>query len=195
MNFKWAAMLAAVCFPIVAGASGPECAQSPGHVIKVCVSVHDGRATFEVSRLNQPVLGQSNLGLEFRGEHEARYSAIASVNRSSSDTSWEQPWGEQRTIRDRHTEMTITLMGNTPFTQAVEVTFRLFDEGLGFRYRYDSIPAAREVAVSADRTSFHTLGDYVAWWYQALGQERDEYLYTHTDARRITRQWTVSLLS
>jgi len=37
----------------------------------------------------------------------------------------------------------------------------------------------RSNLVSCDR-------DYEAWWYQALGQERDEYLYTHTDARRIT---------
>jgi alpha-glucosidase len=186
MSFKWAAILAAVSIPAVAGASGPECAQSPSRVIKVCVSVHDGRATFEVSRLGKQVLAPSYLGLEFLGEPEVHYSALTSVNRSSSDTSWEQPWGEERTIRDRHTEMILELKGNTPFTQSVEVTFRLFDEGMGFRYRYESIPAGREVAVSADRTSFHTLGNYVAWWYQALGQERDEYLYTHTDARRIT---------
>jgi alpha-glucosidase len=186
MKFNWAAILAAVCIPSVAAASAPECAQSPGRVLKVCVSVQDGHAVFEVSRRNRPVLAQSNLGLEFRGEHEPHYSAISGVNRSSSDTSWEQPWGEERTIRDRHTEMRLTLKGDTPFTRSVEVTFRVFDEGLGFRYRYDGIPAGREVAVSADRTSFHTLGDYVAWWYQALGQERDEYLYTHTDARRIT---------
>src|SRR5258708_3285732 len=186
MNFKWAAILAAVCIPPVAAASAPECAQSPARVIKVCISVQDGRATFEVSRLSRPVLAQSNLGLEFRGEHEPHYSAIKSVNRSSSDTSWEQPWGEERMIRDRHTEMVVKLKGDTPFTQSVEVTFRVFDEGLGFRYRYENIPAGREVAVSADRTSFHTLGDYVAWWHQALGQERDEYLYTHTDPGRRT---------
>ncbi|MBW8911217.1 MAG: glycoside hydrolase family 97 catalytic domain-containing protein, partial [Sphingomonas sp.] len=40
--------------------------------------------------------------------------------------------------------------------------------------------------VTAERTQFHTLGTYQAWWYQGLGQERDEYLYTQTDARRIT---------
>jgi alpha-glucosidase len=186
MNFKYAAILSALCLPALAWATSPECAQSPGRVIKLCVSVREGHATFEVSRLGQPVLAPSNLGLDFVGEPEAHYSAITRVDRKSSDTTWEQPWGEERTIRDQHTEMTVRLKGNTPTNSRVDVTFRLFDDGIGFRYKYTAIPAGREVAVSADRTSFHTLGDYEAWWYQALGQERDEYLYTHTDARRIT---------
>ncbi|HEV7444982.1 MAG TPA: glycoside hydrolase family 97 N-terminal domain-containing protein, partial [Steroidobacteraceae bacterium] len=186
MNFKYAAMISALGLPAMAGATSPECAQSPGRVIKLCVALREGHATFEVSRLGKPVLAPSNLGLDFVGESEAYYSAITRVDRTSSDTTWEQPWGEERTIRDQHTEMTVRLKGNTPSTNRVDVTFRLFDDGIGFRYGYTAIPAGREVAVSAERTSFHTLGDYQAWWYQALGQERDEYLYTHTDARRIT---------
>src|SRR5882757_496014 len=186
MNFKIAAILSALCIPAMAWAAAPECAQSPGRVIELCFAVQDGRATFEVSRLGKPILAPSNLGLDFVGQPEAHYTAITSVDRKSSDTSWEQPWGEERTIRDRHIEMTVRLKGTTPANSSVDVTFRLFDDGIGFRYGYTAIPTGREVAVSADRTSFHTLGDYEAWWYQALGEERDEYLYTHTDARRIT---------
>ena len=183
---KLTVILSAVCIPAVAWAASPECAQSPAGVIRLCVAVQDGHATFAVSRLGKPVLAPSTLGLDFVGQPETHYSAITSVDRRSSDTNWEQPWGEERTIRDHHTEMTVRLKGNTPNSSRVDVTFRLFDEGIGFRYGYTAIPVGREVAVSADRTSFHVPGDYEAWWYQALGQERDEYLYTHTDARRIT---------
>jgi len=188
MTSKIVCILAAVCLPTLSWAADPECAQSPRHVIKVCVSVQaeQGRAVFEVSRLGRPVLAPSNLGLDFAGEPQARFSAITGVDRTSSDSTWEQPWGEDRIIRDQHTQMTVRLKGSTPFTRSVEVTFRIFDDGIGFRYRFAAIPAGRDVAVSAEETSFHTLGNYEAWWYQALGQERDEYLYTHTDARRIT---------
>ena len=86
MNFKFAAILSVVCLPAVAGAAAPECAESPGGVIKVCVAVQDGRATFEVSRLGKPILAPSNLGLDFVGESEAHYCAITSVDRRSSDT-------------------------------------------------------------------------------------------------------------
>ncbi len=186
MTFKSALLASALCVPAAAWAAAPECAQSPGHVIQVCVSVEDGRATYDVTRLGKPVLATSNLGLSFVGENDARYSSLENVRRSSSDTTWEQPWGEQRVIRDRHTEMTVTLKGDTALNNSVDVTFRLFDEGIGFRYSYNAVPAGREVGVRADRTSFHTLGNYQAWWYQGLMQERDEYLYTQTDARRVT---------
>ena len=88
MNFKLTALLSAMCIPAVAWAAAPECAESPGGVIKVCVAVQDGRATFEVSRLGKPVLAPSNLDLDFVGESEAHYSAISSVDRRSSDTRW-----------------------------------------------------------------------------------------------------------
>src|ERR1700716_4372381 len=109
MNFKIAALLSAVCIPAAAWGASPECAESPGRVIKVCVAVQAGRATFEVSRLGKPVLAPSNLGLDFVGESEAHYSAITGVDRRYSDPSWELPWVEERTIRDQHTEMTVRL--------------------------------------------------------------------------------------
>jgi alpha-glucosidase len=163
-----------------------ECAQSPGKVLEVCVSVEGGRAQYEVKRGDQVVIAPSDLGLSFAGELDARYSAITGVQRASSDSSWEQPWGEQRLIRDNHNEMTVTIAGDTALNKAMQVTFRVFDDGIGFRYNYAGIAAGQQVGVTADRTQFKTQGAYQAWWYQGLGQERDEYLYTQTDARRIT---------
>ncbi len=179
-------LLPLLSIPAAASAAPRECAQSPGRVIEVCVAVADGRATYEVSRNGAPVIAPSTLGLTFGGEPDARYTAITAVRRSASDSSWEQPWGEQRVIRDNHAELSVGLAGDTPLNRAVEVTFRLFDDGIGFRYGYGAVPAGEAVAVTADRTQFHTIGAYQAWWYEALGQERDEYLYSQTDARRIT---------
>jgi len=186
MILRSLALIAALGWTVPAAAATRECAQSPGKVIEVCVWVDNGRALYEVTRNGVAVLAPSELGLTFRGEPAARYTAIGNPRRAASDTSWEQPWGEQRVIRDNHTQLTVTLNGDTALNKAVDVTFRLFDDGFGFRYDYAGIPAGQDVAVTAERTQFHTLGAYQAWWYQGLGQERDEYLYTQTDARRIT---------
>ena len=186
MILRSLALIAALGWTASAAAATRECAQSPGKVIEVCVWVDNGQALYEVSRKGTQVLAPSELGLTFKGESAARYTAIGNPRRAASDTSWEQPWGEQRVIRDNHTQLTVTLNGDTVLNKAVDVTFRLFDDGFGFRYDYAGIPAGQEVAVTAERTQFHTLGAYQAWWYQGLGQERDEYLYTQTDARRIT---------
>lgn len=184
MSLRTLALLAALAIPATAQAK--ECVWSPGKVIELCVSVENGQATYDVQRKGVTVLAPSSLGLSFKGEQQARYTALGNVRRTSANTTWEQPWGEQRVIRDNHNEMTVTLTGDTPLNKSVDVTFRIFDDGIGFRYDYAAIPQGQPVVVTADRTQFHTVGDYQAWWYEGLGQERDEYLYTQTDARRIT---------
>jgi alpha-glucosidase len=186
MTLRTLALLALLGAPAGAQAADRECAQSPAGVIEVCVSVAGGKAHYEVSRKGVAVLAPSELGLSFAGEQAARYTGLSNPRRASVDTHWEQPWGEQRLIRDNHNELTVTLTGDTALNKSVDVTFRIFDEGLGFRYAYGAIPAGQPVAVTADRTQFALTGPYQAWWYQGLGQERDEYLYTQTDARRIT---------
>ncbi|MBB5706403.1 glycoside hydrolase family 97 protein [Sphingopyxis panaciterrulae] len=167
-------------------AAARECVRSPGAVLELCVSVADGRALYAVTRGGTEVIAPSRLGLAFAGEADPRYTAITSTARSASDTTWEQPWGEQRLIRDKHSELKVTLAGDTPLSQAVGVTFRLFDDGFGFRYDYAGIPAGQAVAVTADHSQFRTVGAYRAWWYEALGVDRDEYLYKESDARRVT---------
>ena len=186
MTLRTLALLALLGAPAGAQAADRECAQSPARVIEVCVSVAGGKAHYEVSRKGVAVLAPSELGLSFAGEQAARYTGLSNPRHTSVDTHWEQPWGEQRLIRDNHNELTVTLTGDTALNKSVDITFRVFDEGLGFRYTYGAIPVGKPVAVTADRTQFALTGPYQAWWYQGLGQERDEYLYTQTDARRIT---------
>ena len=181
-----ALVLSATAQGAAAQGAARECSQSPGRVIELCISVEAGRATYEISRHGRPVIAPSAVGLSFAGEPAVRWTTLTDAQRSATDTTWEQPWGEQRVIADKHTEMTVTLGGNTPLNRQVVMTARLFDDGVGFRYAYAAIPAGQAVEVVADDTQFRTLGANRAWWYPAWGQERDEYLYSETDARRIT---------
>ncbi|QCB55459.1 glycoside hydrolase family 97 protein [Sphingopyxis sp. PAMC25046] len=167
-------------------AAARECAQSPGKILELCVSVENGEALYRVTRGDVTVIAPSRLGLRFAGEADPRFAGLGAARRSAVDTTWEQPWGEQRLIRDRHNQLSVTLAGDTPLNRAVGVTFRLFDDGFGFRYDYGAIPAGQAVSVVADHSQFRTVGAYQAWWYEGLGQERDEYLYKQTDARRVT---------
>ncbi|RYD46362.1 MAG: glycoside hydrolase family 97 protein, partial [Sphingomonadales bacterium] len=185
MLIRSLAISIALLAPGAVSAQARECAQSPGKVIELCVEVSGGKALYSVSRGGTALLAPAQLGLSFAGEEDARFTALGDTQRKSVDTSWEQPWGEQRLIRDRHNELSVTLTGDTALNRKVGVTFRLFDDGIGFRYAYDGVPG-QAVKVAAERTQFKPVGNYQAWWYQALGQERDEYLYTQTDARRIT---------
>jgi alpha-glucosidase len=158
MTLKTSLLLGLSMLAIATPAAARECVRSPGQILELCVSVADGKALYEVTRGEVRVIAPSRLGLAFAGEADPRYAAIGGVTRSASDTTWEQPWGEQRLIRDNHSELKLTLAGDTPLSKAVGVTFRLFDDGFGFRYDYAAIPAGQAVAVTADHSQFRTAG-------------------------------------
>jgi alpha-glucosidase len=180
--------LIAVLF--VAQVNAAECIDSPGLVLRVCVGAEDGSAYYEVSRRGATVLDRSVLGLAFAGEAQPKVTLADAARRSSHDSTWEQPWGEERFIRDRHNELRVPFKGDTANNRAFEVVVRAFDDGVGFRYEYAAIPARREVAIREELTQFRLAGSYQAWWFEAYQKERDEYLYRRTPLEQVTRAET-----
>jgi alpha-glucosidase len=166
-----------------------ECVDSPGKVLRVCIGAEGGRAFYEVSRRGQPVLKRSALGLAFVGEAQANVT-LGGAQRSAHDETWEQPWGEQRLIRDAHNEMRVAMRGDTENSKAFDIVVRAFDEGFGLRYDYHSIPAGQEVSISDELTQFRPAAQYQAWWFEAYQKERDEYLYRRTPLEQLTKAET-----
>ena len=160
-----------------APASAPECLDSPNKVLRLCVRVEGGVASYEVSRGGEVILARAPLGVVFGGEPTAHLARAAAAVRDRQDTTWEQPYGEQRLIRDRHAELRLPFSGDTPHTRRMSIVFRLFDDGVGLRYRFDSIGAAEKVAVTDELTEFRPTGDLKAWWFESRQKDRDEYLY------------------
>ena len=170
-----------------AAAQDSACAKSPDSRIQVCVSVAGGRAQYTVERDGKTVVAPSNLGMSFEGEAIPRFEAMSDIARKEERTSWEQPWGEARVVANDYSQLAVVLRGDTPLTRETGLTIRVFDDGLGLRYEFADIPAGREVSVVGDLTEFRLgSGKWEAWWYPALQPDRDEYLYSRTDARRIT---------
>ncbi|MDB5471623.1 MAG: alpha-glucosidase [Caulobacter sp.] len=173
--------LAAACIAGQAGAATPdagrrECVDSPSHVITVCLIVDADGPAYEVSRKGKAVIARSALGLVLKGDGAARVDRIAGVDRVRRDDSWEQPWGEQRVIRDHHSELRVALAGPAG-ARPYSVVIRAFDDGFAFRYDEQAIPAGQSVAVLDERTEFNFVGQWDAWWYPARQADRDEYLY------------------
>jgi alpha-glucosidase len=175
-TFGLALTLAAGC-STAALAAATECVESPGKALKVCVTVDGGQATYEASRNGEVILQRAPLGLVFGGETAAKVSVAHPAERRSHDETWEQPWGEQRLVRDRHNELRVHLAGDTPNTRTFDVIVRVFDDGLGFRYDFNAIPAGRDVTVTDELTEFRPAGKLKAWWFESRQKERDEYLY------------------
>ena len=163
-------------------AAAPEragtCVDSPQAVLTVCVAADARGPWYEVYRGDRAVITHARLGLVLDGFGNEPASRVSNARRGAVDQSWEQPWGEQRVIHDRHAELRVTLSGaDATRTEPFDLIVRVFDDGFGFRYEFNRIGVAREVAILDELTEFRLAGDWDAWWYPARHPDRDEYLY------------------
>lgn len=128
---------------------------------------------YSVSVDGAPVVHPSRLGFVTReGRGLSDGFRVKSIRRSATDETWTQPWGENKTVRDRHNEMAVRLRNDAE--TELTVRFRLFDDGLGFRYEYD-VPAD-SVFITEELTQFRFVCDGDSWTIPASG-ETYELLY------------------
>lgn len=163
---------------------GVACVQSPSKALELCTFVKSGRAWYQLKKGGVVLLKDSELGLAFAGEPRAKIATLGAVERNSVDTQWEQPWGEQRVIRDHHNELRVGYTADTA-ARGFDVVFRLFDDGLGLRYDYRHIAPGTDVAISDEYTSFHFADRYQAWWFEAHDKVNLEGLYRHGDLAQV----------
>ncbi len=166
------------CAEPVVAAGGLD-VESPNKTIRVVFELRDGVPTYRVSRAGRPVVMASKLGFRMRvGPSLDSDFEIASSATNSVDHTWTQVWGEQKLIRDFHNELRIELKEAAGPPRRLAVTFRVFDDGVGFRYSIPAQPGLDELEISDELTEFCLTGDHRAWWIPALEHNRYEYRYT-----------------
>jgi len=155
---------------------------SPSGTIKVDVTLNpEGRVGYQVSRLGQPVIAESRLGFLFTDAPEMlRNFQVAGQATRSFDETWEEPWGEYRTIRNRYNELTVSFDEKNWLKRRMTVVFRVYDDGIGFRYELPSAPNFTHANIADELTEFNVAQDGTAWWDDALEWNREEYLYRKT---------------
>ncbi|MEO0785938.1 MAG: glycoside hydrolase family 97 catalytic domain-containing protein, partial [Pseudomonadota bacterium] len=172
----------------VTGALTPEGraeATSPDGRIVVQLASDGGQPTYTVLRDGVEVIGASKLGLRFAksaGLHENL--TIASVETTTSDSTWELPWGERRVVTDRHTELLARIEATDGSDRGYTLRLKVFDEGVGFRYE---VPGEGERLIVDEITEFTVPGDATAWWTPAGEFNRLEYTYKTTPVAEIPR--------
>jgi alpha-glucosidase len=183
-------LLAGYCFaaePAPAANRPGTCVDSPRAVLTVCVDADARGAWYDVYRGSRAIIQHARLGLVLEGFGNDPASRVTNARRGSVNQSWEQPWGEQRVIVDRHEQLTVTISGTDPArTEAFDWTVRVFDDGFGFRYDFNQVAAGRDVAVLDELTEFRLAGAWDAWWYPARHADRDEYLYRRAPLYEVT---------
>ncbi|WP_300973843.1 glycoside hydrolase family 97 protein [Sphingomonas sp. LHG3406-1] len=157
-------------------------AASPSGTLQLSVTINgEGRIGYAVARGSTPVIGESHLGFLFTdGPQMLRNMELKGQEKGSRDSTWEQPWGEWRTVRDRHNELALTFQERDKLKRTLRVRFRLFDNAVAFRYELPEQPNLRTANIVEELTQFRVLGSGRAWWAPAFESNREEYLYNDT---------------
>jgi alpha-glucosidase len=151
----------------------------------------EGRLAYRVARDGKPLLGDSRLGFILRNGRELlRNLKLDSQSTRSSDSNWEQPWGEERRIRDRYDELRASFAETDRDHRRFDVVFRVYDDGLGFRYELPKQPALGHVEIEDEATEFDVARPATAWWIPAGEWNRYEYLYRKTPLAEVSQAHT-----
>ena len=161
--------------------SANEKLKSPDGRMEVSFYLLDGKPHYELKRDGKQVIQASQMGfiLEWRDDL-AHAFVLKNVERSTFDEVWHPVWGEEANIRNHYNEMLVTLeqpIGSVESMDhstekrptVMQIRFRLYDDGLGFRYEFPMRLGGIDNALvcfwfKEELTSFHLTGDHTAWW-------------------------------
>lgn len=148
--------------------------QSPDKAITVTFQIDEGIPFYQVSRNDKPLILPSRLGFLLKGipglDKDFR---IVETKQSEFNETWEQPWGEVKTITNHYHQLVISLEETTEYKRKLELEFRVYNDGLGFRYRFPGQPNLNEFTITDELTEFKMADDLDAWWIEAYANDID----------------------
>lgn len=182
---RFSVLLAGLLLEAVAPA-GEHTVASPDGSLIVAVTVKDGVPRYRVERRGKPLVQPSRLGFMLEdGVALDRDFVVDHATRIRVDAPWEQPWGEKRQIECRYNELRLDLRQRDSTARRMAIVFRVFDDGLGFRYEWPEQESLGKLVITDERTEFVLAGEPRCWWIPAYQREHYEYLYRRTTVDEI----------
>ncbi len=204
LSFFAAAAIVAGCATKPAGeVTDVQVLQSPdGNMEMTFHLTAEGTPQYTLNYGEQKVILPSDLGFEFRGvlkaqkliynadgtiskeDREPVYQfyegfAVESVETSTFDETWQPVWGEEAQIRNHYNELLVNLV-QTDSEKKMSIRFRLYDDGLGFRYEFPYQKNLSYFVIKEELTQFAMAGDHTAWW---LPGDYDTQEYNFTECK------------
>lgn len=158
-------------------------ATSPdGSLVLSVTTDNDGHPLYSLTRKGKLLLGSSMLGfITSDGSTMQRGQKIIGSETASGKETWEQPWGERRYVSDNHNELLVRFEQVPDWGgRRMNVRFRLFDDGFGFRYEIPEQPAMKVMKIADELTEFNLAQNGTAWWIPGGEWNRYEQVYQKT---------------
>ncbi len=155
--------------------------RSPDNQLQLQFSLNKaGTPEYQLSYKGKAVILPSKLGLELKNDKKSLLNnfTITTTQTNTVDETWQPVWGEVSTIRNNYNELAVTLQQRETNRQLV-IRFRLFNDGLGFRYEFPSQKNFNYFVIKEEHSQFAMAGNHTAWWI-AGDYDTQEYDYTRS---------------
>lgn len=160
---------------------------SPGGKIQAHFSINsDGTLHYSASTGGDNFIRESKLGIKVLEDHWFEANFLVRTDSSSVDNSWEPVWGEESTIRNNYKEYIFRLCDLKDKDIQYNIIFRLFDDGLGFRYDFPAQKKLSYFTVEDEFTEFNLSGDFKAFWIPG-DYDTNEFQYSTTKISGVSR--------
>lgn len=166
--------------------SAQQTVSSPNGAIEVVTDVTDGTPKYSLTYNGRTIIEPSALGVEFENTPplDSDFDVTGS-KREQVDYVWEPVWGRYADIRDHYHELSLGLRERSGQRRSLTLTFRVYDDGVGFRYTLPEQKNIDEFTITAENTVFRFADDYAAWGLPLVGKDRGwntyELLYNETE--------------
>lgn len=149
-----------------------------------------GRPIYSVKYKNRPVVLSSALGLEFKTVNATDGFRMVSTDRNTVTETWTPVWGENSEIENNYNALSVNLQKDSKGkTFEMAIDFRVYDDGVGFRYRFPSADG-KHLTVTDELSEFAMPSDMTAWWIPG-DYDTQEYEYVKSRLSEIRAHNTV----
>jgi len=144
-----------------------------------------GVPSYQLTYKGKPALKNSRLGIEVKDAASFMDGfTVTSTSQKTVDESWEPAMGEQKVIRNNYNELLVTLAQPAHNNRYINIRFRLFNDGLGFRYEFPKQQHVNYFIVKEEHTEFNLAGDHKTFWIPG-DYDTNEYAYTTSKISQI----------
>ncbi|MEM6764243.1 MAG: glycoside hydrolase family 97 protein [Bacteroidota bacterium] len=161
-------------------------AVSPDGKNSVTVSVNaEGQLQYTVLREGDTLIAPSTLGFMFKDAPElSKGLEVTKRYQMSNKGKWEMPWGEQKYVEDNYQELFVAAKETGEAGRTIHLRFKVYDDGIGFRYEFPKQPGWEEATILEENTHFQLTEDYTTWWIPG-DWDIYEHLYTTSPISKI----------
>ena len=141
---------------------------------------NSGQPMYMVKHNDKTVIDSSLMSFDFKDLPSLKDNfKIVSSSTGSIDEIWQMPWGEQLDVQNNYNELLVNLEEQTPEKRLLNIHFKAYDDGIGFRYEFPEQPNLDEVLITDENTELKLTGDHKVWWIPG-DWDIYEHLYNET---------------